>query len=166
VTDGLTDTFTQNTIQDFWDIGLLDPFAGDRGNDFSKRVLFNTPLATASTTCTISLADWGEPFNSQNPLFKVGQNININFIAKDLVTGAPCGGGGTMRVSVLRTLPTPLVMQVTQSVGGAQTDNVMSNQGNKYWFNIDTSSFGIGDFQVTVWGDKIAPTTRTFSIGQ
>jgi hypothetical protein len=163
---GLTATFTENTIQDFWDIGVLDPFAGDRGNDFSKRVLFNAPLATSSTTCTIALADWDQPFNSQNPLFKQGQAIKIAFTARDSITGAPCGGGGTMRLSVLRTSPTPLVLQQTQSVGGAQTGNVMDNQGDKYSFNLETSGFGIGTFQVTVWGDKIAPTTRTFSIGQ
>lgn len=163
--DGETDPFSQNTIQDFWDFGLLDPFAGDRGNDFSKRVLFNAPLAPSQTDCTISLADWEEPFITQQPLFKVGQNVKIAFTATDS-TGVPCGGGGTMRVSILRTSPAPLVMQVTQSSGNAQTGNVMSNQGDRYWFNLDTTGFGTGDFQVTIWGDKIAPTTRTFTIGQ
>ena len=71
-----------------------------------------------------------------------------------------------MRVSVLRTSPAPLTMQLTQSSGNAQTDNIMSNQGDRYSFNLDTTGFGTGAFQVTVWGDKIAPTTRTFAIGQ
>jgi hypothetical protein len=91
--------------------------------------------------------------------------VKVAFTAKT-PTGAACGGGGTMHLSVVRTSPAPLAMQVTRSVGGAQTLNIMSNTGDRYSFNLDTSLFGTGTFQLTVWGDKLPPTNKVFAIGQ
>jgi hypothetical protein len=164
-THGVADPFNESVISDFWDVGVLDAASGERGDDFSKRVLYNSALATLSTDCAISAADWEEPLNTGNPLFKVGQNVKVAFTAKTS-TGAACGGGGTMHLSVVRTSPSPLAMQVTQSVGGAQTLNIMSNTGDRYSFNLDTSLFGTGTFQLTVWGDKLPPTNKVFAIGQ
>lgn len=164
-TDTRTALFTENVTHDFWDAGVFDAAGGGRGPDFSKRVMFNRPLATASTDCRISAADWEQPLNAGNPLFKVGQNVKIAFTAKTS-TGAPCGGGGTMRVSVIRFQPAPVATQLVRSVGAAQTENIMDNVGNRYAFNLDTNGYGAGTFQITVWGDRVLPANKTFVIGQ
>ena len=162
---GRTDPFTANVIGDFWDVGIFDFAMGERGPDFSKRVVFNAPLPPLSADCTISAADWEEPLNTGTPLFKIGQNVKVAFTAKTS-TGAPCGGGGTMHVSVVRLSPAPVTTMAVQSVGSAQTGNVMSNVGDRYFFNLDTSGYGPGMYQITVWGDVIQPANKTYIIGQ
>jgi hypothetical protein len=162
-THGRADAFTENVLSDFWDLGILDAASGERGNDFSKRVLFNSPLASLTPDCAISPAAWEQPLNTGNPLFNSGQNIKVAFTAT-LPTGAACGGGGTMHVSVVRTSPLPLTVQVVQPTGNGNTGNVMSNSGDRYFFNLDTSGFVAGTYLLTVWGDKLPPTNKVFTM--
>jgi len=159
------DPYTESVMTDFWDVGIHDAAAGTRGDDFSKRIVFNSPAPPAQADCRIEPASWEEPFLTQTPLFKRNQVVKVAFTARTS-TGEPCGGGGTMHVSVARVSPPPVTLFAAQSAGNAQTGNVMSNEGDKYWFNLDTQPLGIGEFVVTVWGTTLPPTTRTFTIGQ
>lgn len=163
--DSPTAPYLENVWTDFWDVNVHDAAVGDRGPDFSKRVVFNVPLSATAADCTVKLADYGQPFNTQQPLYKVTQNVQIEFIPTTS-TGEPCGGGGTIRVSVARLDPLPVTLLLAESSGNAQTMNIMSNQGNKFWFNLDTTGFGTGLFLVTFSGDTIVSTSRTFMIGQ
>jgi hypothetical protein len=162
---GLTDPFTTSVIDDYWDVGIFDAAVGERGDDFSKRVVYNAPLPPFTADCTISPFSWEEPLHTGTPLFKMGQNIKIAFTATT-TTGTPCGGGGMMHVSVVRVSPGPLTTLLVQSVGGAQTGNMMNNVGDRYSFNLDTSGYGPGTFQITVWGDRIPPANKVFVIQQ
>jgi hypothetical protein len=158
-----TAPYTEAVLHDFVDVGGFDPIFGEKGNEFSKRVVYNAPLQATSLECTITPDSWGEPFNTQNPLFKRVQSIVISFIGRT-ATGEPCGGGGTMRISIARISPGPVQLMETVAVNG--TDNIMSNQGDKYSILVDARLLGVGTFILTASGTPLAPASRIFTIAQ
>lgn len=155
--DALTATFTEDVGSDFWDVGVLDAAGGERGNDFSKRVVYNSNLAAAAGTCVAG--PFEEPLNSGNPLFKSGQNLKVAF----KVPGAACANG-TLRVSVVRIVGSGFEVMPVKSKAASEIDNIMSFSGTKYSFNLDLKGYPIGTYQITVWGTVVAPINKIFKI--
>jgi hypothetical protein len=152
-------TYLENVGDDYWAVKgdpEGDP-AGDTGRDISKRVVFNSGLAQE---CTLT---FDEPFQTGNPLYKTGQNLRISLIAIDLTTQQPCTSG-QLRISISKSGGTFEPM-VVKSVGGAQTDNVMSSAGaGKYVFNGDLSGYPVGTYDLFVWGNLTEPIAKAFTI--
>jgi len=148
-----TAPFTKNVGHDYWDVGLLDASAGERENDFSKRVVFNSGLAQ---TCTFG--GFEEPLQSGNPQFNNPQNIKIAF----KLNGSSCSGG-QLRVSVARLVENDFVIQ--DVVSGQQQDNLMDANGpGNYIYNLDTIGYVPGTYRITVWGNLIPPTSKDIAI--
>ncbi|HET7217424.1 MAG TPA: hypothetical protein VFJ02_05225, partial [Vicinamibacterales bacterium] len=152
--DNLLDPFTQNVSHDYWDVGALDAAAGDdRSNDFSKRVVFNSGLAAS---CTFGGFD--EPLDTGNPQFNNPQNIKIAF----KLTGTGCSGG-TLFVSVAKLEGNDFVVQPVSS--GQQVDNMMDSSGpGNYHYNLDSSGYVPGIYQITIWGNVVPPINKIVSI--
>lgn len=163
--DSVTAPYTEDVLTDFWDLAVDDAAAGTREAELSKRVVFNTPLSTTAIDCTVKAQNVGQPLNKQQPLFKLNQNVFIQYIPTTL-TGEPCGAGGTIRVSVARIDPAPITLLLAKSSGNAQTENIMANSGDSFSFNLDTKGFGTGLFQLTFSGDTVASFSLTFRIQQ
>jgi hypothetical protein len=152
---GLTDQYTESIGHDFWDVGILDPGEGEVIPDWSKRVVFNSGLAAQC-----AFGGFQEPLNSGNPLFNTGQNIKIAF----QLSGAGCNNG-VLHVSIVRLLGNDYeAMEVTS---GQQQGNIMDVSGpGNYHYNLDTNGYPVGNYQITIWGNVIAPITKPFEITQ
>jgi hypothetical protein len=152
--DNLLDPFTENVSHDYWDVGALDAAAGDdRGNDFSKRVVFNSGLAQ-----TCSFGGFQEPLDSGNPQFNNPQNIKIAF----QLNGAGCSGG-TLFVSVAKLEGNDFVVQ--QVTSGQQVDNIMDSSGpGNYHYNLESSGYVPGIYQITIWGNLVPPINKIVQI--
>lgn len=157
-----TDPFTENVTSDFWDVGVLDAAGGERGNEFSKRVIFNARPEAAS--CTVPVFD--KPLHHGQPLFNSGQNIKIAFTPA-AADGSACGAGGTLRVSVVRIEDSDgnqvldfMPVRSTSSKSG----NNMTVHGKTYSFGLDSQGYPSGTYLITVWGDTVAPATKIFEI--
>jgi hypothetical protein len=145
--------FTTNVGHDYWDVGFLDASAGERENDFSKRVVFNSGLAKACT-----FGGFEEPLRSGNPQFNNPQNIKIAF----KLSGSDCNGG-QLRVSVARL--TGSGFEIQDVVSGQQQDNQMDANGpGNYIYNLDTIGYVPGTYRITVWGNLISPTSKDIVI--
>jgi len=155
--DTLTDPYNQDVTSDFWDVGSLDPSGGERGDDFSRRIVFNADLTGGSGNC--SAGPFEEPLQSGNPLFKSNQDVKIAF----KMNGAGCLAG-TLHVSIVRIVGTSFVPMTVKSKSNAQTGNVMSISGQKYRYNLDTNGYPLGDYLITIWGDVISPISKAFKI--
>jgi hypothetical protein len=153
--DNLLDPFTENVSHDYWDVGALDAAAGDdRGNDFSKRVVFNSGLSVQ----TCSFGGFQEPLNTGNPQFNNPQNIKIAFKLK----GAGCSGG-SLFVSVAKLVGNDFIVQ--QVTSRQQMDNMMASSGpGNYHYNLDSSGYTPGNYLITVWGNLIPPTNKVINI--
>src|SRR5207302_942260 len=92
--DAPTATYDENVTSDYWAIGSLDDSGGERGNDYSKRVVFNSNLAVGSSCAA---GPFEQPLLSGNPLFKSNQDIKIAFS----LNGTGCASG-TLHVSIVR----------------------------------------------------------------
>jgi hypothetical protein len=155
-------SYPENVGDDYW-IGLIDP-AGARGDDISKRVVFNSGTAQ---TCTPSP---GEPFATGNPLFKQNQSVNIKLSVRT-ASGSPCNGG-LIRVSIYRDNGNGTVTFMdVRSAANSQTMNYMSNTGSgSYSFNLDTAitstPYVPGNYVATFSGNLFAPFTLHFSLTQ
>jgi hypothetical protein len=148
-----TAAFTTNVGHDYWDVGFLDASAGERENDFSKRVVFNSGLAQ---TCTFG--GFEEPLRSGNPQFNSPQNIKIAF----KLMGSGCAGG-ELRVSVAKVVPDGFLAQTVSS--GQQDDNIMDTSGpGNYIYNLETIGYTPGRYLITVWGSVLAPTSIEIEI--
>jgi hypothetical protein len=153
--DTLTAPYIQSIGHDFWDIGILDPGEGEVIPDWSKRVVFNSGLAAACT-----FGGFQEPLNTGNPQFNSGQNIKIAF----QLSGPGCNDG-VLHVSIVRDLGTDYeVMEVTS---GQQQGNIMDVSGpGNYHYNLLTNTYPVGNYRITIWGNVIAPITKTFEMLQ
>lgn len=154
--------FTESVMSDFWDVGILDAAGGERGDDFSKRVLFHARPAAASCASPV----FETPLQDGKPLFNSGQNIKIAFTATTQ-SGAACGRNGTLRVSVVRIEDgkgNPALDFVTVRSTSKKPGNVMTTQGSKYSFNLDTTGYDSGTYLITIWGDTVAPITKLFEM--
>jgi hypothetical protein len=149
--------YTQDVAHDFWDLGAaFDPRSGETGDGWSKRVLYNAPI---SGGCHIT--SYGQPFNSQNPLFNNPQTIPIS------IQTSGCNGK-TIRISIVRTNKNN-EEQIVHS--NSQTDNFMQNNGGgKFSFVLDAGYLDTleanvtpAEFLMTFWGD-VATQSKTFSI--
>jgi hypothetical protein len=153
--DGLTATYTESIGHDFWDVGILDPGEGEVIPDWSKRVVFNSGLAAACT-----FGGFQEPLNTGNPQFNSGQNIKIAF----QLSGPGCGDG-VLHVSLVRLLTNDY--EVIDVTSGQQQDNIMDVSGpGNYHYNLDTVGYVPGNYQITIWGNVIAPINKTFEMLQ
>jgi hypothetical protein len=169
-------TYDQLVGVDFWNVGSLDPAAGERERDWSKRVVFNK-TATIPRGCTMP-AVLDNPLNHQNPLFNGPQNIKFAFTA----TGTNCANG-TVRLSIVRVFDAvldqscnvigggPNATYETQEVkktNGEAGDNLFSSSGNSYQLNLDASRLNTSNptaqFIATIWGDLAAPKNYCFRI--
>jgi hypothetical protein len=152
--DNLLDPFTENVSHDYWDVGALDAAAGDdRGNDFSKRVVFNSGLAQ-----TCSFGGFQEPLDTGNPQFNNPQNIKIAF----KLNGAECSGG-TLFVSIAKLEGNDFVVQ--QVTSGQQVDNIMDSSGpGNYHYNLESSGYVPGTYQITIWGNLVPPINKVIEI--
>jgi hypothetical protein len=153
------DIYDQNHQHDYWDVGELDAMSGnDRGDGFSKRVLFSSPVANSFLSASTPFV---EP---QNPLFNNPQTIPITIE----VAGAACANL-TIRVSVVRIDGTSVETQnVTSNV---QTDNNMEWQNDcryRYVMNAGTlnttgaTAATPAFFIVTLWGDMTPHNLRFY----
>jgi hypothetical protein len=154
--DGLTDPYIESIGHDFWDIGILDPGEGEVIPDWSKRVVFNSGLAAQCT-----FGGFQEPLNTGNPQFNSGQNIKIAF----QLSGPPGCNDGVLHVSIVRVLGNDYeVMEVTS---GQQQGNIMDVSGpGNYHYNLQTTGYPVGNYLITIWGNVIAPFTKTFEMLQ
>lgn len=156
--DDLGGEYGENVGDDYWATTTPDP-AGARGDDISKRVVFNSGLAK---NCTLTFE---QPFESGLPLYKTGQTAKIAVLARD-AQGQPCAGG-VLRVSVVRTDGGAFEVVNVKSAGNAQTGNFMSVTGpGKYVFNLDLSGYALGEHTLTIWGNITAPVPKLFVIEQ
>ena len=147
--------YTESIIHDYWDVGVLDPDGGEVDPFWSKRVVFNSGLAASC-----SFGGFQEPLNSGNPLFNSGQNIKVAF----QLNGPGCSEG-VLHVSLVRLLTNDY--EVIPVTSGQQQDNIMDVSGpGNYHYNLDTTGFVPGTYQITIWGDVIAPINKTFVINQ
>jgi hypothetical protein len=155
--------FTNSTGTDFYDVGLLDPAAGERDVDFSKRVVFNAAFA-AGVDCT-----WGpfeNPFGNPNHVYKSDATAKI----ASTPAGTNCGNG-TVRISIVRVFPNGTYEpQVVRSK--SETDNIMRFKHPKYEYALDLSALDVSGasasqpavFVLTMWGDVSGPITRQFRV--
>jgi hypothetical protein len=142
--------YTHSIAHDYWDVGALDPEGGETIPDWSKRVVFNSGLAAQC-----SFGGFQEPLNTGNPQFNNPQNIKIAF----QLSGTNCSGG-VLHVSVVKVEGTDFtVMPVTS---GQQDDNLMDTSGpGNYHYNLETENYSPGTYWITIWGNMIAPITKT-----
>jgi hypothetical protein len=150
---------------DFWDVGTLDAATGETANDYSKRVVYTTPLVQ---TCHLDAA-FDEPLNSGNPLFNGVQNLKIQIGVTD-GNGQPCNGG-TLRVSIVRILGSTYEPQNVTS--DSQVANIMDQVGpGTYKYNLDllnldtagATSANPAQFQITVWSDIAPSKNQSFRV--
>jgi hypothetical protein len=168
----LTTDFDTLVGVDFWDLGSLDPAAGERERDWSKRVVFNK-TAILPRGCTMPLV-LDNPLDKQNPLFNGPQNIKFAFTA----SGSDCANG-TVRLSIARVLGAVLDQgcnvvganatyetQEVKKTNGMPGDNLFNAVGNSYQLNLDASlldtSNPVAQFIATIWGDLAAPKNYCF----
>jgi hypothetical protein len=152
--DNPTDPFMTNVSHAYWDVGALDAAAGDdRGNDFSKRVVFNSPLAVQGCTFggfALPLGR-GKPFQRPDTI-PIGLTLN----------GEGCTGGSLM-VSVAKLEEDGFVVQPVQSL--SQADNVMeSKRDGFYQYFLKTSAYAPGTYQITIWGNVTSPINEIVEI--
>jgi hypothetical protein len=152
--DNLTDPFMTNVSHAYWDVGALDAAAGDdRGNDFSKRVVFNSPLAVQGCT----FGGFVPPLGTGNPI-KVSESIGIGFT----LNGEGCSGG-SLKVSVAKLEANGFVVQPVESL--AQVENIMgSKPGGFYHYELKTGGYVPGIYQITIWGNVVAPINEIIEI--
>jgi hypothetical protein len=155
--------FNENVGDDYWEAGSP---AGETADDISKRVVFSAGLTQA---CTLA---FGEPLQTQNPLFNGVQSIPINVTATN-AQNQNCSGGA-LRVSLFRytgasncdavASATGVEFLTVSSVGGAQQENIMDPAGpGKYKYNLDSAGLETGAYLLTFWGNIAEPTTKCFA---
>ena len=121
--DNPADPFMTNVSHAYWDVGALDAAAGDdRGNDFSKRVVFNSALAVQGCT----FGGFALPLGRGKP-FQAPQSIPIGLT----LNGEGCSGG-TLMVSVAKLEANGFVVQPVQSVS-TQVENVMESKRDGFY---------------------------------
>jgi hypothetical protein len=155
--------YTANAGNEFWDAGILDPPAGERGDTCcSKRVVFNTPTQknNANQVCTLSFGTPFQPGGVQNPQFNSGQNLTLNVNVQGGCTG------GELRVSIFRGGADGFggfePITVTSNV---QQDNKMDPNGpSSFKYGVNTDNFETGQYKVTVWGTVGAPISHDFRV--
>jgi len=164
--------YNEDVTSDFWDIGLLDAAGGERENDFSKRVVYNSGVKSAQCEFagTNSEPLFDEPLNTGNPLFNGPQNIKVSIG----VSGAGCSNG-TVRVSVMRInrvggIEVSANPQTVRS--NSQSDNLMDSLNGKYTFNLDATVLDTtgatkkspAEFKITLSGNVDQPVSKTFFV--
>jgi hypothetical protein len=153
----VTDPYTDIVGNDFWDAGVLDPPAGERGDTCcSKRVVFNTPTQN-NNACTLSFGTPFQPGGVQNPQFNSGQTLTLNVNVQGGCTG------GTLRVSIFQSVAGVFVpITVTSNV---QEDNIMDANGpSSFKYGVNTDNLATGQYRVTVWGTVGAPISHDFAV--
>ena len=152
-------TYTDKVGNEFWDAGILDPPAGERGDTCcSKRVMFNTP----TQGCTLSFGTPFQPGGVQNPQFNSGQNLTLNVNVQGGCTG------GTLRVSIFRGGTTgfePNTFEPITVTSNVQADNIMDPNGpSSFKYGVNTNNFATGQYRVTVWGTVGVPISHDFRV--
>jgi hypothetical protein len=155
--DGISTQYDENVGDEYWAVQTADDPAGARGDDISKRVVFNTGLAEQ---CRIVFEP---PFRDGNPLYKVGQSATIALNATNIQTGQPCSGA-ELRISIVKNAGTSFDAMEVKSKG-SETANIMSQSGaGKYIYHADLSGYPTGTYDLTVWGTITAPIPKGFTI--
>ncbi len=149
-----TADFTTKVGTDYWEAGILDPPAGERGDTCcSKRVVFNAPTQN-NNGCTLS---FGPPLQNVQPQrFQVGQNITLNVNVEGGCTG------GTLRVDINRTDTGQFVKEAVTS--NLETDNMMSPNGPSSFIYHLLNNLAPGNYRVTISGTVGAPIFHDFFV--
>jgi hypothetical protein len=149
-----TADFTTKVGTDYWEAGILDPPAGERGDTCcSKRVVFNAPTQN-NNGCTLS---FGSPLQTAQPQrFQFGQNITLNVNVQGGCTG------GTLRVDIHEDLPAEFVKKAVTS--NVETDNMMSPNGPSSFIYHLLNILPPGNYVVTVSGTAGAPISHKFFV--
>ncbi len=149
-----TEPFTTKVGTDYWEAGILDPPAGERGDTCcSKRVVFNAPTQN-NNGCTLS---FGPPLQNVQPQrFQVGQNITLNVNVQGGCTG------GTLIVDVHRTDTTEFVKETVTS--NIETDNIMEPNGPSSFIYHLLNTLTPGSYRVTISGTVGGPIFHEFFV--
>jgi hypothetical protein len=150
----VTADFTDKKGTDYWEAGILDPPAGERGDTCcSKRVVYNSPTQN-NNGCTLS---FGPPFQDVQPQrFQIGQNITLNVNVQGGCTG------GTLRVDINRTDTDKFVKEAVTS--NVETDNNMSPNGSSSFIYHLLNNLTRGTYRVTISGTVGAPIFHDFFV--
>jgi hypothetical protein len=160
VDDDVIDTpYNEDVTSDYWAVPTNDP-AGARGDDISKRVVFNTITAGTAAGCTLT---FDPPFLNGNPQYNAGQSATIKVTAKNLL-GQPCVGA-TIRISVVANPTTTFDVLNVQSKSNEVLNIMSPTAPGKYIYHLDTTGYPLGTHTVTFWGD-VAPTNKNITIGK
>lgn len=154
-------------LLNFWDLGF-DPGGQFGRGDFSKYLALNL---NPPGLCEARPEDFEAPLTGLLTPAQGGSSLKIAFVA----TGENCSGG-TLRLSIAKISDDPTSgcnpltvfdIQTIEAVStGAQTGNILSNTGDRYWYNLKTSGHGVGTFRFTISGPKLRSVGGCYIVSQ
>jgi hypothetical protein len=183
--DDVAAAFDEVVGVDYWDVDSLDPLAGERERDWSKRVVFNKAIAINRADCQLPAVP-GQPLNfPQNPLFNGPQTLPV----KLEVTGTNCADA-TLRLSLVRVFDAqvdPATCEVVSTGPNSRyetqpvvansprpfgDENLFDSVNNTYSITVDLSKVNTtaataatpAQFLMTVFGELAPPKNYCFRI--